>query len=170
MRNNRTTLTERMRAERTALQHEVDILTQRITADTGNLKDELKGMFDDRKMNTRMERRDIENRTQELNYHITSRLNSELRSEVEGLRWVLVRRTAIALVTVVLTALITLRISTSAQKRAESGEASRRRVEKGGGGGAIAAEEKPASAGQVSPTDLLQGLESGGDPSLVSLG
>lgn len=48
---------EKMRSERTHLQHEVDILNQRVTQETLNLKDELKGMFDDRKMAVRMEQR-----------------------------------------------------------------------------------------------------------------
>lgn len=51
---------ERSRTERAQLQHEVDILNQRVTQDCGNLKDELKGMFDDRKMIARNEQRDME--------------------------------------------------------------------------------------------------------------
>lgn len=46
-----------MRTERTQLQHEVDILNQRMTQETSNMKDELKGMFDDRKMSVRMEQK-----------------------------------------------------------------------------------------------------------------
>ncbi|XP_014558142.1 hypothetical protein COCVIDRAFT_95288 [Bipolaris victoriae FI3] len=86
---------ERMRQERGQLQHEVDILGQRLSQETGGLKDELKGLFDDRKMAVRMEQRAMETKIQELNYKITVALNSDARSEVEALRWVLTRRAAI---------------------------------------------------------------------------
>ncbi|KAH7090007.1 hypothetical protein FB567DRAFT_492969 [Paraphoma chrysanthemicola] len=86
---------ERMRTERAQLQHEVDILGQRLGQETGTLKDELKGLFDDRKMAVRQEQRSMETKIQELNYKITVALNSDARSEVEGLRWVLTRRAAI---------------------------------------------------------------------------
>lgn len=163
MKNNRSSYGERMRAERTALQHEVDILGQRITADTGTLKDELKGMFDDRKMSVRMERKDVENRIQELNYKITTSLNSEMRSEVEGLRWVLVRRTAMAIVLVAITALVVLRMNSAAQKRADSGDPKKRVAPAAQG-------EAGADEPSQKPPDLLKGLEGGGDPSLISLG
>jgi hypothetical protein len=51
---------ERMRTERAQLQHEVDILGQRLGQETGTLKDELKGLFDDRKMAVRQEQRHME--------------------------------------------------------------------------------------------------------------
>ncbi|OAK96524.1 hypothetical protein IQ06DRAFT_44332 [Phaeosphaeriaceae sp. SRC1lsM3a] len=93
--NGRKAEIERMRTERAQLQHEVDILGQRLGQETGTLKDELKGLFDDRKMAVRMEQRGMETKIQELNYKITVALNSDARSEVEGLRWVLTRRAAI---------------------------------------------------------------------------
>ena len=49
-----------MRRERTLLQHEVDILSQKMTQELLTLKDDLKGMFDDRKMDVRMEQRAME--------------------------------------------------------------------------------------------------------------
>ncbi|KAH7411565.1 hypothetical protein DE146DRAFT_241660 [Phaeosphaeria sp. MPI-PUGE-AT-0046c] len=93
--NGRKSEMEKMRAERAQLQHEVDILGQRLGQETGTLKDELKGLFDDRKMAVRQEQRGMETKIQELNYKITVALNSDARSEVEGLRWVLTRRAAI---------------------------------------------------------------------------
>lgn len=48
---------ETMRRERTLLQHENDILNQKLTQELQGLRDELKGMFDDRKMNVRTEQR-----------------------------------------------------------------------------------------------------------------
>jgi len=86
---------ERMRSDRNQLQHELDILGQRLGQETGGLREELKGLFDDRKMAVRQEQRSMEARIQELNYKITVALNSDARSEVEGLRWVLTRRAAI---------------------------------------------------------------------------
>ncbi|KAJ4369611.1 hypothetical protein N0V83_005373 [Neocucurbitaria cava] len=93
--NTRKGENERMRTERNQLQHEVDILGQKLGQETGSLKDELKGLFDDRKMAVRQEQRVMETKIQELNYKITVALNSDARSEVEGLRWVLTRRAAI---------------------------------------------------------------------------
>ncbi|GAB7353397.1 hypothetical protein MBLNU459_g3871t1 [Dothideomycetes sp. NU459] len=88
---------ERSRTERAQLQHEVDILGQRLTQEGGNLKDELKGMFDDRKMAARNEQREMERKVQELNYQITISLNSDSRSDVEGVRWIITKRAITAL-------------------------------------------------------------------------
>lgn len=84
-----------MRSERAHLQHEVEILNQRVTQESANLKDELKGWFDDRKMAVRMEQRSMESEIQELNYKITVAMSGDSRGEVEGLRWFLTRRAAI---------------------------------------------------------------------------
>ena len=86
-----------MRSERAHLQHEVDILSQKLTQDLLTLKDELKGMFDDRKMAVRMEQRAMDGAIQQLNYKIAVALNSDSKGEVEGLRWVLTRRAAMAI-------------------------------------------------------------------------
>lgn len=51
-----------MRRERTLLQHEVDILNQKLTQELLSLKDDLKGMFDDRRMAVRMEQRAMESK------------------------------------------------------------------------------------------------------------
>lgn len=53
---------EKSRTERAQLQHEVDILGQKLTQDGGNLKDDLRGMFDDRKMAVRNEARHQESK------------------------------------------------------------------------------------------------------------
>jgi hypothetical protein len=60
--NNRKGELEKNRTRRALLQHEVDILGQKITQEVSGLKDELKGMFDDRKMTVRTEQRNMENR------------------------------------------------------------------------------------------------------------
>jgi hypothetical protein len=58
--NTRKGAMERMRTERGGLQHEVDILGQRLGQETQGLRDELKGLFDDRKMAVRQEQRHME--------------------------------------------------------------------------------------------------------------
>ena len=97
--NSRKAANEKMRTERAHLQHEVDIANQKLTQDSLTLKDDLRGMFNDRKMAVRMEQRGMESAIQELNYKITVALNSDSKSEVEGLRWVLTRRAAMAIAT-----------------------------------------------------------------------
>lgn len=63
------------------------------------MKDEIKGMFNDHKMSTREQQRVIDTSDQELNYKITVSLNSDGKSEIEGLRWILTRRAAMAVAT-----------------------------------------------------------------------
>lgn len=58
--NQRKANDEKMRRERTTLQHEVDILGQKLGQDLLTLRDDLKGMFDDRKMSVRQEQRAAE--------------------------------------------------------------------------------------------------------------
>lgn len=60
--NSRKGEIERMRTERNQLQHEVDILGQRLGQETSTLKDELKGLFDDRKMAVRQEQRSMDSK------------------------------------------------------------------------------------------------------------
>ncbi|KAF2002550.1 hypothetical protein P154DRAFT_574126 [Amniculicola lignicola CBS 123094] len=110
--NSRKGEIEKARTERNQLQHEVDILNQRLTQELMSLKDELKGLFDDRKMVVRQEQRTMETKIQELNYQIAVTLNSDARSEVEGLRWVLTRRAAITVAVSALMLLGSLRYMT----------------------------------------------------------
>jgi hypothetical protein len=86
---------QRQRASRTQLQHEIDILSQRLNQELAGLKDDIKGMFNDHSMITREQQRSIDTSVQELNYKITVSLNSDGKSEIEGLRWVLTRRAAL---------------------------------------------------------------------------
>lgn len=90
---------QRQRASRTQLQHEIDILSQRLNQELSGLKDDIKGMFNDHKMATREHQRNIDTSVQELNYKITVSLNSDGKSEIEGLRWILTRRAALAVAT-----------------------------------------------------------------------
>ncbi|GKZ30827.1 hypothetical protein AbraIFM66950_010417 [Aspergillus brasiliensis] len=90
---------QRQRTSRTQLQHESDILSQRLNQELAGLKDDIKGMFNDHKMTTREQQRSIDTSVQELNYKITVSLNSDGKSEIEGLRWILTRRAAMAVAT-----------------------------------------------------------------------
>jgi hypothetical protein len=64
---------------------------------------------------------------QELNYKITVALNSDAKSEVEGLRWVLTRRSVLAIVFMALMVLSSLRY---ASYRAHEEEMEQKMLEK----------------------------------------
>jgi hypothetical protein len=85
---------QRQRSSRTQLQHDTDIISQRLSQELAGMRDEIKGMFNDHKMTTREQQRSIDTSVQELNYKITVSLNSDGKSEIEGLRWILTRRAA----------------------------------------------------------------------------
>jgi hypothetical protein len=88
---------QRQRSSRTQLQHDTDIVTQRVGQEIAGMKDDIKGMFNDHKMITREQQRNIDTSVQELNYKITVSLNSDGKSEIEGLRWILTRRAALTI-------------------------------------------------------------------------
>lgn len=86
--NNRKGETEKMRSERNQLQHEVDILNQRLGQETSHLKDELKGLFDDRKMAVRQEQRMMESKARAvifLTEHYANAL-ADSRAELQDYR------------------------------------------------------------------------------------
>lgn len=58
--NSRKLNDEKIRRERTLLEHEVEILNQKLTQDLTQMRDELKGLFDDRRMTVRMEQRNMD--------------------------------------------------------------------------------------------------------------
>ncbi|KAH8600922.1 hypothetical protein B0O99DRAFT_589796 [Bisporella sp. PMI_857] len=121
--NQRKANDEKMRQERTLLQHELDILTQKMTQDLLTLRDDLKGMFDDRKMAVRTEQRAVESAIQQLNYKITVDLNSDSKSEVEGVRWLLTRRSVMGILFMAFMVLTSLRYaSVKAAKEKEEGK------------------------------------------------
>lgn len=62
VRNNRRVADEQTRQQRTVLQHEVDILAQRLNQDLLTLNDSVRGMFNDRKMAVREEQKATESR------------------------------------------------------------------------------------------------------------
>lgn len=95
--NTRKASNSKMATQRAHLQHEVDILSQKATQDSLALKDDFRGMLNDRKMAVRMQQQARDSKIQELNQKITVELNSNSKSEVEGLRWVLTRRAVMAI-------------------------------------------------------------------------
>ncbi|KAJ5127661.1 hypothetical protein N7448_008440 [Penicillium atrosanguineum] len=104
---------QRQRASRTQLEHETDILSQRLNQELAGMKDEIKGMFNDHKMSTREQQRTIDTSVQELNYKITVSLNSDGKSEIESLRWILTRRAALTLATCALMIILFLKYSST---------------------------------------------------------
>ena len=68
-------------------------------------------MLNDRRMAVRMQQQSRDSEISELNYKISVALNSDSKSEVEGLRWVLTRRAAMAIATMALLILGSLRYS-----------------------------------------------------------
>ncbi|WEW61522.1 hypothetical protein PRK78_007012 [Emydomyces testavorans] len=107
------------RAQRTQLQHEVDILTQKMTQELLRLKDDLKEMFDNQKISTKELQRSQDTAIQELNYQITVSLNSDGKRVVEGLRWILTRRAAVAIATSAIMIILALRLHSYKQQKSE---------------------------------------------------
>lgn len=110
---------EKMRTERAQLQHEVEILNQRLGQEVAAMKDDVKGTFDDRKMAVRNDERLMESKIQRLNYQITVELQADAKSEVEGLRWVMTRRVIIALGAIVVMVVGSLRLYSQAAHEQE---------------------------------------------------
>ncbi|KAK3322245.1 hypothetical protein B0H66DRAFT_195848 [Apodospora peruviana] len=109
VKNNRRVADEHLRQQRTHLQHEVDILTQRLNQELLTLNDNVRGMFNDRRMVVREEQKAVDSAIQQINYKISVMLNSDARSEIEGLRWVLIRRSVLGIVVMAFLTLSTLR-------------------------------------------------------------
>ena len=97
LQSSRQTEMQKQRSQRAQVQHEYDILNQKMTQDMLTLREDLKALFNDRKMASQEEKRRLDAKIQQLNYEITVTLNSDSKSQVEGLRWVLTRRAALAI-------------------------------------------------------------------------
>lgn len=95
--NTRKSSSTHTRTQLSHLQHTYDILSQRVSQEALSLKDDLRGMLNDRRMAVRMQSQIRDGEISELNYKISVVLGSEQKSEVEGLRWVLTRRAAMAI-------------------------------------------------------------------------
>lgn len=163
VRNNRRVADEQLRQQRTLLQHEVDILTQQLSQDSLTLNDAVRGMFNDRRMVVREEQKALENRVlpptpfplpnshptntlnqvQQINYKITVSLNSDSKSDIESLRWVLIRRATLGIVFMLIVSLGTLRYASHVgQARKDAAERLRQERER-------EADEAKRNAGKI---------------------
>lgn len=166
---------EKMRTERNQLQHEVEILSQRLGQESAAMKDEVKGMFDDRKMAVRNEQRSMESKVQQLNYQITVELQADAKSDVESLRWVMTRRVIIALATVILMVVGSLKLYSNALHDQEM-DAKRKANMRSGGTQTDSFDDRNGHNGgegttrdqMLRPGEMV--VKDGDNPSFVSLG
>ncbi|KFH49106.1 hypothetical protein ACRE_001070 [Hapsidospora chrysogenum ATCC 11550] len=123
IKNNRRLRDEQIRQQRTHLQHEVDILTQSLNQEASTLNDNVRGMFNDRRMAVREEQKTADSAVQQINYKISTSLVSDSKSEIEGVRWILIRRSALGIFFMAMLTLGTVRYATyllnERQKEAE---------------------------------------------------
>nr|OQO16010.1 hypothetical protein B0A51_16220 [Rachicladosporium sp. CCFEE 5018] len=169
---------EKMRTERTGLQHEVDILGQRLGQEIGTTRDEVRGMFDDRKMAVRNEQRSMEGKVQELNYKITVQLQSDSKSDVEGLRWVLTRRVIMTLGIMVVMVVTSLKLYSNEmhereldEKRRANMRSSGSQTESNGTGSDFVADDRMGGGRRSVGTgggEIF--VKEGDNPAFVSLG
>jgi hypothetical protein len=169
----RTAIHEKMRMERDQLQHEVDILEQRLGQETAGMKDELRGMFDDRKMAVRNEQRYMESKVQELNYKITVNLQADSKSDVEGVRWVLTRRVILTLGIIVMMVVSSLKLYSNSVHEKEQDRKRRSRMRNS----QTQTDDHNGGRGRGNGDDGMNGhgkgsvvLNEGDNPAFVSLG
>ncbi|CAN8097170.1 unnamed protein product [Discula destructiva] len=137
VKNNRRIADEALRQQRTILQHEVDNTTQVLNQELLTLNDNVRGMFNDRKMAVREEQKAAESAIQQIAYKITVTLNSDSRSEIEAVRWVVARRAVIGLMFMVALSLGMLRyssyVSHASEKEAQRAKEEHEALRKSGG-------------------------------------
>ncbi|KAK3379750.1 hypothetical protein B0T24DRAFT_612866 [Lasiosphaeria ovina] len=129
VRNNRRVADELLRQQRTLLQHEGDIVTQRLNQELLTLNDTVRGMFNDRRMAVREEQKAVDSAIQQINYKISVTLNSDAKSEIEGLRWVLIRRSVLGIIFMAVLTLGTLRYASYVSHEREKETEKRAREE-----------------------------------------
>ncbi|KAL2886603.1 hypothetical protein HOO65_060433 [Ceratocystis lukuohia] len=144
VKNNRRVADEQMRRERTHLQHELDILSQSLGQEISAMNDAVKGMVDDRSMSRREEHKARDSAIQQLNYKISIMLTSDVKSDIETIRWILIRRAIIGIFFIGAISLSLLRYSSLARQQRE------REV-------AEAERQKRALEAAALPPDLMQG-------------
>ncbi|KAG5915976.1 hypothetical protein E4U42_007858 [Claviceps africana] len=131
IKNNRRLQEEQMRQQRTHLQHEVDILTQTLNQELLTLNDGVRGLFNDRTMAVREEQKAVESAIQQINYKMSILLSSDCKSEIEGVRWILIRRSVVGLLFLAVLTLGMIRYTTYlAQQRKRDAEQRRRERER----------------------------------------
>ncbi|KAJ4325336.1 hypothetical protein N0V84_003557 [Fusarium piperis] len=112
IKNNRRLEEEQLRQQRTHLQHEVDILTQSLNQEVLTLNDNVRGLFNDRKMAVSEEQKVVQSAVQQINYKISIVLSSDAKSEIEAVRWILIRRSVLGILFMAVLTLGTLRYAT----------------------------------------------------------
>ncbi|CEI38735.1 hypothetical protein FVEN_g4718 [Fusarium venenatum] len=137
IKNNRRLEEEQLRQQRTHLQHEVDILAQTLNQELHTLNDNVRGSFNDRKMAVREEQKVVESAVQQINYKISSVLSSDAKSEIEAVRWILIRRSVLGIIFMAVLTLGTLRYATyvSHERQREMDRIKREEEEKRRNGG-----------------------------------
>lgn len=155
VKNSQRIADEQLRQQRTVLQHEMDNTTQTLNQELLTLNDNVRGMFNDRKMAVREEQKAAESmvrghpfpspkmlavrclldpQIQQIAYKISVTLNSDSKSEIEAVRWELARRAVLGIVFMVTLSLAMLRYGSyvsqvdkkEAQREKEESEALRR--------------------------------------------
>ncbi|KAI5804067.1 hypothetical protein DFH27DRAFT_391806 [Peziza echinospora] len=142
---------DKMRVERSEIQMKFEALNQRFLEDLMICKDELKSMLNDRKMVTSAEQREVVNKIQELNYKITVHLVSDIKSEVEKLRWTTTRRALIAIAILAIFIVCMIKLQQNIQRQAKEKKAAELAA-------AVAAESHPPppSGEQVVSQEYVQ--------------
>ncbi|KYK60149.1 hypothetical protein DCS_01284 [Drechmeria coniospora] len=137
VKNNRRLQDEQMRQQRTHLAHEVDILTQSLNQETLTLTDNVRGMFNDRKMTVREEQKAVDSAIQKITYKMSILLSSDSKSEIEGVRWILIRRSVLGIIFMAILTLGMLRYATYVgqqnKQEAERSEKEKEALRKDGG-------------------------------------
>ncbi|KAL2753345.1 hypothetical protein ACRALDRAFT_1077553 [Sodiomyces alcalophilus JCM 7366] len=121
VKNNRRIADEEMRRQRTLLQHEVDILTQSMNQELLTLNDNVRAMFNDRRIAVREEQKAVESTIQQISYKISISLSSDAKSEIEGLRWVLIQRSVMGILFMAVLTLGALRYGTYLSQEQKKG-------------------------------------------------
>ncbi|OAA73954.1 hypothetical protein ISF_00855 [Cordyceps fumosorosea ARSEF 2679] len=129
VKNNRRIAEEELRQQRTHLQHEVDILTQSLNQEVATLNDTVKGMYNDRKQAVREEQKAMDSAIQKISYKISIDLTSDAKTEIEGVRWVLIWRSVLGIIFMAFLTLGTLRLATYEKQRKQEEERVRKAEE-----------------------------------------
>jgi hypothetical protein len=90
---------ERQHASRIQLQHEFNMLSQRLRQEITEMKDGIRGMLNDHSITIREHQRNIDTLLQELNYKINVSLNGDGKAAIEGIGWILTSRAAFTVAT-----------------------------------------------------------------------
>ncbi|KAJ4144748.1 hypothetical protein LMH87_003619 [Akanthomyces muscarius] len=130
VKNNRRIAEEELRQQRTHLQHEVDILTQSLNQEIATLNDTVKGMYNDRKQAVREEQKAMDSAIQKISYKISIDLTSDAKTDIEGVRWILIWRSVLGIIFMAFLTLGTLRLATYEKQRKQEEERVRK-VEEG---------------------------------------